>query len=66
MSDGMLVFLPLLVAGFGGCDLGMWAHKSDDDRACEEHCAPYAIDKTADICQCQQVSPAVVAEDCGQ
>lgn len=66
MTDEMLVFVLLLVATAGGCGLGMWAHESNDDRACEEHCAPYAIDKTADICQCQQVSPAVVAEDCGQ
>ena len=66
MTDGMLVIALLLLTGVGSCSVGMWVHESNDDRACETYCAPYAIDKTADICQCQQMSPAVVAEDCGQ
>lgn len=66
MDDGFLVLVLMFLSAMGGCCVGGYVEESVNTRACEAHCAPYAVDESADICQCQQVSPAVVAEDCGQ
>jgi len=66
MDDGYLVLAMMAFALFGGCSVGRITKDLEHNQACEAHCAPYAVDESADICQCQQVSPAVVAEDCGQ